>query len=157
MNLHLFEILSLWLKEAGYRFDNEKFETSLLSHPDYGRLTSITDILQEFNIEHTAASIPFTHLENLSEPYIAYIKKDHEEQFALVHPILGNSCKVVLGKGNIAFISKQELEKIWTGTIVAIEKNTEKNKIGLTPYFASAVFIAVALIILSLIIITESN
>ncbi len=157
MNLQLFQILSLWLKEAGYRFDNEKFETSLLSHPDYGRLTSITDILQEFNIENTAASIPFTHIENLTEPYIAYIKQGHEEQFALVHPLHNNSCKLVLGNNNVVSVTKNELEKIWTGTIVAIEKNTEKSKIGLTPYLSSTVFIAVALIVLLLFLINGNS
>lgn len=57
MDRKLYDILLKWLKEANYKFDFEKFELNLLSHPDYGSLTSITETLNEMSIENTAAKL----------------------------------------------------------------------------------------------------
>jgi uncharacterized membrane protein len=157
MNLQLFEILMQWLKVAEYNLKREKVELSLLTHPDYGTLSSITDTLTEFGIEHAAASIPFQHIESITEPYIAYIKQNHEEQFVLVYPLGSNSYKLLLDKNKSAVVTKAELEAIWTRTIVAIEKNEAKNKIGLTPYLSIAAFTTIAAILIGLFISRERN
>lgn len=45
-------------------------------------------------------------------------------------------------------ISNLEFEKIWTGTIVAIEKEKKQTKIWLPPYFSLFAFSAIALLLL---------
>ena len=122
MNKALFEILFKWIKEAGYQIDYNQFEISLISHPDYNSLTSITDTLNEYDIENTAATIPFEAIGNLTEPYIAYIKQGYQEQFALIIPTNNNAVKIYLSKNAVSDLSIAEFEKLWTGTIVAIEK-----------------------------------
>ncbi len=150
MNLRLYDILIKWLKEAGYKIDKEKFEISLRSHPEYDRLTSITDTFIEFDIEHSAASVPFNVLPNLTEPFIAFIKHNYQEQFALIYPSLNADIKVYLGNNQTITIAQNELEKIWTGTIVAIEKKTNAKKIELKPYPSALVFSAIAVILAAL-------
>ena len=155
MDRKLYDILLKWLKEANYKIDFEKFEINLLSHPDYGSLTSITETLNQMGIENTAAQIDFKVLENLTEPFISFIKYEYQEQFALIELQANNEIKIYLGDKQTVIISSAEFEKVWTGTIVAIEKEKKQRKIWLTPYFSLFSFSIIALILL--IIFNSTN
>jgi uncharacterized membrane protein/thiol-disulfide isomerase/thioredoxin len=122
-----------WLKQANYAVDFHKFEISLLSHPDYGGLTSITDTLTEFGIENTAAQLPFNAIHNLSEPFLTLIKQDHQELFVLLYPTFNGDLKLYLGSNNSEKITLETLKTLWTGNIVVIDKKLRTKKIWVTP------------------------
>ena len=128
MNGRLYDILNKWLREAGYQINWEQFEISLLSHPDYDGLTAVTDTLNEFGIENTAAHVPLETLELLTEPFIAHIKQGHQERLALVHPISIEKVKLYVGDKKEEYISVIDFKEVWTGAIVAIEKNAYTGK-----------------------------
>ncbi len=155
MNRTLYYILSKWLKEANYAIDFNKFEISLLSHPDYGGLTSVTDTLTEFGIENTAAQLPFEALSNLTEPFIAYIQQDHQQQFALLYPQTDRHIKLYLGEKMPEVITIEALKALWTGNIVVVEKKPRTKKIWLPPYLSVLAY--AALPILLTVIYTFSN
>jgi uncharacterized membrane protein len=150
MNKQLINIMLKWLKEANYEIDFKKFEISLISHPDYGGLTSVTDTLTEFGIENTAAQLPFEVLPNLTEPFIAYIEQDHQQQFALLYPHTDEYIKLFLGENKTKTIAVETLKALWTGNIVVVEKKTRAKKIWLTPYLSSLAYATLPILLMTL-------
>jgi len=150
MNRTLYHILTKWLKEANYSIDFNQFEIALLSHPDYGGLTSITDTLSEFAIENTAAQLPFEALSGLTEPFVAFIQQDHQQQFALFYPQNDGLTKLYLDESKIDLVTNQALQKLWTGNIVVIEENTipKKRRLQITQFALSCVLVGITALFL---------
>lgn len=132
MHQQTFQIILRWLKKQGYKnFDKEKLEISFLSHPNLGGVDAITDSLDELEIENMAVSIPMESVENLTEPFLSFLKQDSKEQFVLISPQSNGKLKIDWGNRQEEFINKNQLEPIWTGVIIVIEQNIPPPKIGL--------------------------
>lgn len=132
MHQQTFQIILKWLKKQGYKnFDKEKLEISFLSHPNLGGVDAITDSLDELEIENMAVSIPMESVENLTEPFLSFLKQDSKEQFVLISPQSNGKLKIDWGNGHEEFINKNQLEPIWTGIIIVIEQNISPQKIEL--------------------------
>ena len=93
-------ILNKWLKQANYNISLKELKMQFLSHPDVGNLSSITDTLNHFNIDNQAVQIEADSLLQFTEPFIAFIKSDHIEQFVLVTPNASNNVDINNGKDN---------------------------------------------------------
>ena len=99
-----------------------ELQRQFLSHPDVGTLSSITDTLTDFNITNQAVQIEAASLNQLTEPFIAFIKNDQIEQFVLVYPITNNRFDIYNGKDNPYTLSFKELSTVFGGIIIAIDK-----------------------------------
>lgn len=115
-------ILNKWLKQANYNISLKELKMQFLSHPDVGNLSSITDTLNHFNIDNQAVQIEADSLLQFTEPFIAFIKSDHIEQFVLVTPNASNNVDINNGKDNSFALSWIEFKKIFAGILVAIDK-----------------------------------
>jgi len=121
------QILNTWLKQANYNISLIELKMQFLSHPDVGKLSSITDTLNHFNIANQAVQIDADSLIQFTESFIAFIKSDHIEQFVLVTPNAGNNVDIYNGKDNSFTLYWEEFKKLFGGIVVAIDKK-EINK-----------------------------
>src|SRR6185503_5135850 len=88
MSLSISTTMYNWLKELKVPVSKTYLNQQLLSHPDYPSLLSITDTLNELNIESTAIQIEKEHLTELPIPFIAHLNGNGGE-FVMVenrHP-----------------------------------------------------------------------
>ena len=94
MSKQILNILLKWVKASGYAIDETKMETLFLSHPDIGDIVSITDTLNDLNIENSVAEIPKESITQLKEPFIASVKNNNQNGFVLAHlkSKLRNNC-----------------------------------------------------------------
>ena len=140
-------ILNKLLTQAGYSIKLANLESQYLSHPDMGTVISITDTLNDFDIPNQAAQIDTASVLELTEPFIGFIQKNQTEQFVLVNILSNMAIEIFNGKDNPFVISFAEFENIFSGTIIAIDRNTEKSKlnhrISNPIVYASVGFIAV--------------
>lgn len=104
------------------------FEAHYNSHPNYPSLLAVTDTLTQLNIENIAAKVPFKHIDQLPNKFIAELNVDSQESYLISKTKEGFIAENDLGniiKGTIA-----ELEKYWAEVILIIEENEKslKNK-----------------------------
>lgn len=119
------KIIYKWLNQANYKISLTQLQTQFLSHPDVGTLSSITDTLNDFNIANQAAQIEAASLNQLTEPFIAFIKNQQIEQFVLVSFTQNNSFSIYNGKDETFTLSFNEFAKIFGGIIIAIDKQAK--------------------------------
>lgn len=119
------KIIYKWLNQANYKISLTQLQRQFLSHPDVGTLSSITDTLNDFNIANKAAQIEAASLNQLTEPFIAFIKNQQIEQFVLVSFTQNNSFSIYNGKDETFTLSFNEFAKIFGGIIIAIDKQAK--------------------------------
>ena len=102
-------ILYTWLKEMKIPVSSTYMRQQLNSHPDYPSLLSITDTLDELDIDNTAIQIEKDQLHEMPVPFMAHLN--------------GNGGEFVLVK-NRDNLDKQfpDFFKRWGGVAIAAEK-----------------------------------
>lgn len=116
-------IIYKWLKQSGYDITQSDLQKQFLSHPDVGSLSSITDTLNDFNIANQAAQIDTASLNHLTEPFLAFVKKEESEQFVLVSPTGNNTYDIYTGNDTALILSHKGFSILFSGIIIAINKN----------------------------------
>lgn len=124
MENSLIYILKKLLKLNRISVDAKELEFQLLSHPSYPSLNSITGVLDHFKVENAALEIPnnIDSYNALPGSFIAYIKNNTLDELALVVK-KDKSVKIILGKKELDDITVEEFLTIWTGIIIAVEKD----------------------------------
>ncbi len=123
----LFYLLKTILKKENFNLNFEELKLQLLSHPSYPSLHSITGVLNHFDIENLALEVAKEReiLLQLPKHFIAYINSEHQKEFVLVNQ-LENSIELVYGDKKKNNLSIDVFLEIWSGIIVAIEKDDNK-------------------------------
>lgn len=148
-------VLYKWLKQAGYVIALPDLQKQFLSHPDVGSLSSITDTLNDFNIENQAAQIDTASLNQLIEPFLAFVKKEESKQFVLVSPTGKSIYDIYTGNDTAFTLSQKEFSILFGGIIIVIDKN-DKTKFN---YKRALHFLTNLVVIVSLgsLIIIQSS
>lgn len=121
MSISISKLLIAWLKNANYIFDEKTFRQQFLSHPNAPGVSAITDTLNDLSIDNAAIEIPFTELHKLDHTFMAYIKQDREEQFAMVQKKDDGNWQVTIDVDKQIIISSQKLEQLFTGLVILID------------------------------------
>jgi uncharacterized membrane protein len=121
-------ILNSYLNATNFQSFISDFENGYYSHPNYPSLLAVTDTLTQLNIENIAAKVPFKHIDQLPNKFIAELNVDSQESYLISKTKEGFIAENNLGniiKGTIV-----ELEKYWAEVILIIEENEKslKNK-----------------------------
>jgi uncharacterized membrane protein/glutaredoxin len=127
MTYHLEELMILWLGKMGYTTHTKTLRKRLLSHPDYPGLIAITDTLTDLRIDNTAAQLSHDSLNELHEPFMAYIQKGNEEQFVYAEPLGNGTLKVYRDTAHPLVVTGAQFSKLWTGLIVACDRNESRS------------------------------
>ncbi len=68
-----------WLHQLEIPVSKKYLKQQLLSHPDYPSLASITDVLDELDIENTVLEIEKEQLPELPVPFLAHLRSNGGE------------------------------------------------------------------------------
>lgn len=122
MQPNLYNTITYFLRKNDYP-TTEALRLQCLSHPNYPGLTSIIDTLAYLGINSTAAEVPKAALQQLTEPFLAHLKQGYNEEFAFAALQTGGNVLVYSGKDKPTLVSENDFLNLWTGLIVAIDKN----------------------------------
>lgn len=117
-------IIKRLLKEYGIKVDEKELEFQHQSHPSFPSLHSLTGVLDHFRIENLALEVPndIETLKKLPDSFIAYIKDERSDNFVFVSKN-EDSVQLVFEDKKTKKIYFEEFCDIWTGVIVAVEKD----------------------------------
>lgn len=85
INIGIFRILKLLLKDNSLLHLYEDFKYKLNSHPDFPTLKSISDTLEKFGFENTPVRLKPEELQELDSPFLAYIKDGGQYELTYAH------------------------------------------------------------------------
>lgn len=135
------ELVSALIKQSGRStISNNDIHLQLLSHHDYPSLKAITDTLDYFTVENVAANVPTDALAQLPISFLALIDQKNGQELVYVSQTK-KGLKIRDAKGKTQELSSDTFKEIWTGTIIAIEKETSLKKatthLGITTWVLS--------------------
>ena len=120
----MLQLIATYLKEVNHSAKLKNFENAFYSHPNYPSLLAITDSLTSIEIENIAANVPFNQINQLPNTFIAFLKIENEDCF-LVKKV-NNQFLIENEKKTKKILKIGELESYWTGVILLLEENEEK-------------------------------
>lgn len=117
------------LNSSNVKFANRTLTESLVGHPDFPSLMSLSDILTDFNVKNIAVQIPKEKIYEIPLPSVVYLEIEGGI-FAVVNKI---SNRIVewfhAGEG-----LKQEAESVffdkWTGVALLVEADEKSGDLG---------------------------
>ncbi|MDQ8013221.1 MAG: vitamin K epoxide reductase family protein [Flavobacterium nitrogenifigens] len=147
-----FSSLFQYLKNENINIDQDEFELQAQSHPDYPSLLSIIDTLSFFNIENGALSVDATEIGLLPEQYLAILDATLGRPELYFIEKQANAYYAAKDH-NRKILSKDELEKRWSKTVILVEKSdltdvipSNKSKLaGILPVLCAGMFALILL------------
>jgi len=117
-------IIHKLLRANKYRIDKHELAFQLNSNPFYPSLRAVTGSLKHFVKECSAIELPVskTVLPQLPNTFIAQIKRAEQKLFVYVENY-ENKITIEYNSSDKQKLSQESFLEIWTGVIVAIEKN----------------------------------
>lgn len=131
MQKELKQVIELFLLKNNVSYNKEELKLQLLTHPYFPSINAITDLFDHFEIENIAAELPKEEaiINELPESFLAHIKENNIEKIILVKK-RKDSLKLVYDKNLTKTVTYNQFLDIWTGVIIAIEKEEEKKIIS---------------------------
>jgi uncharacterized membrane protein len=71
------------VKKLNLKVSKNTLKTALESHPDYPSLSTLSDVLSEWNVDNLAVKISPQQLQEIAFPAIAHLEHRHEDYFVL--------------------------------------------------------------------------
>jgi len=127
MEKELKQTIEIFLSSNNIAFNKEELNLQLLTHPYFPSINAITDLFDHFKIENVAAELPkeVSILSELPATFLAHIKEDHSEKIVLVVK-KNDALKLIYDAKTTKHLSYREFVDLWTGVIVAVEKNEDE-------------------------------
>tara|TARA_R110001606_G_C15268740_1_gene639260 strand:- start:20 stop:958 length:939 start_codon:yes stop_codon:yes gene_type:complete len=124
MEKELKQIIEFFLSFNKIIFNKEELHLQLLTHPYFPSINAITDLFDHFKIENVAAELPkeVSVISELPDTFLAHIKEENSEKIVLVVK-KGDELKLVYDAKTTKNLSYKDFVALWTGVVVAIEKN----------------------------------
>lgn len=120
----MIQLIIKYLKKVNHFTKLENFENSFYSHPNYPSLLAITDSLTQIEIENIAANVPFTHIDQLPNNFIAFLRIEKQDYYLLTK--VNHQFLIENEKKTKKILKKEELEGYWTDLVLVVEENDEK-------------------------------
>lgn len=124
----MFGFIEKYLKYNNYNNELRQVKENWLSHPNFPSLLAITDSLSNCNIKNIAANVPYEYLDKLPDSFLVELKGKNK----VFHFLEKNKINITIidEKNNSKIITRNELENLWTGVVLIIERNEDiqKNK-----------------------------
>ncbi len=126
--------LDRFLKKFNYRIDKEIIDTELNSHPDFPSFKAYTDTLKHFDIPNLAVTIPKDQFKKIVDPVLVIIQVNGKSDIAVAELVDDNEVKLNTNgdEKNQVQIPFKEFIAIWDGSLIAIETNSQKQKLRLS-------------------------
>ena len=123
---HLPKLLGQYLSKNGYRIDQKDLRLQLEGNPSYPSIRSVTDTLDYFKVTNVAAEVPSDVIEELPASFMATIF-DKGSNILVEIRKKGKALFQIDGLSQRRRVTADQLKTIWSGTVIAVEKE-EKPK-----------------------------
>jgi len=121
-------LINDFLFKNSHFLNKEDLNLQLLSHENYPSFRSVSDTFDYFGIENLAATVPIEALEQLPEFFLTLINIEGKNIFVSVHKTQNRiNCRSTEQKPQQ--YSYADFKKIWSGTIIVVEKNTTPSNV----------------------------
>lgn len=117
----MISLLGKYLKNNNFHSQINAFKDGFYSHPNYPSLLAATDSLEQQEIENVAATVPFIHINQLPNQFIAQLKGADDEYYLVTR--IENNFIIENENGVKSAIDSDILESNWTGIVLLIEEN----------------------------------
>ena len=97
---------------------HHSIEQTMLAHPDYPSMRSISDAFDSWKVKHVVARLSIEKLRILDIPVIAHLKTG---EFVWVTQITDTKVHYRSGSGRKKVKNHDGFEKEWSGAVLAIE------------------------------------
>ena len=134
MDALLYQLLQLFIVKNNIQLHKEELKLQLLSHPSYPSLHSVTGVLEHFGVPNVALKVPSTLevLEQAPTYFLANIELDSLDELVLVEKKKA-SIKITYQDKKSEIYSIEKFIKLWTGVVVAIEKDETVEEVAPNP------------------------
>ena len=124
MHDSLYKLLKKLTLKNNIRLNQDELKLQLKSHPSYPSLHSVTGVLEHFGVPHVAAKIPNNReaLDQTPPCFLAVVDNGSGNQLVLIERSKESVTINYQDKG-LEKLSVARFLEIWTGIILAIEKN----------------------------------
>lgn len=124
-----FSYLKKYLRKNHYYDLEDEILVQLESHPNFPSLYAVIDTLTYLEIENLAVKVEKEEFENLPENFISVVNSDTGKETVFTEK-LRNKVRIEFSNGFKKIIPQTEFLSIWTGIVVAIEKNEISSKLN---------------------------
>lgn len=144
---YMLTIVKSLLKKNKIAFDNSELEFQIKSHPSFPSLHAITGVFDHFNIPNIAAKIPNTKdiVNDIPNSFIAQLSIDKKPDLFLVEKKDG-AFSYVDNTKKATSLSIDNFLKVFTGIILAVEKDENTQKDSIHSKTNTNIFLFVALL-----------
>ncbi len=101
--------------------------SNIKSHPDYPSLSSISDFLNELNIESLAIKASIAQLKEIPYPAISHLHKSNG-RFVVLQKLENELLQYIDPEIGIVKESIQDFEKKWTGVVLLVQANEKSGE-----------------------------
>ncbi|MEM8937941.1 MAG: vitamin K epoxide reductase family protein [Bacteroidota bacterium] len=129
----------------------KSLKEKILAHSSYPSLLSISDTLNEYNVNNIAFKVDQSKIDELSTPCVVQVSKEGEPFFYVLNSVSTGDVSFYNEKGKLLKRSKEAFLKLWTGICLLAEKTESSREEGIEKARKSkriATFLAVTLGIL---------
>lgn len=120
-------VLTQFIRKLDIAVTRKTIDDELQKHPNYNSLLAISDVLNNWNVPNAAYELTLDELleAEISDPFIAFFAG---KEFVVVSHLDSNSAIVSNQKWNNHKLSIDEFKKMYSGSILAAEKEKESGE-----------------------------
>ncbi|HEY5464653.1 MAG TPA: vitamin K epoxide reductase family protein [Hanamia sp.] len=128
-NTNLLNVAACYVERLQIPITKTTLEESLLENPYFPSLYSLSNIFERFQIDHTAFKIEKENFNNLTSPFIAYLKNQKTgKDFVLVTSVTDKEVKYIAENKKPKKTTKEDFLKNWESIVLQAEPNDKSGE-----------------------------
>ncbi len=133
-----------------FHIEENLLDLQLKSHPDVASIRAISDTLDYFGVDNLVANVPKDVLWQLPTSFLALIEENGDTELVLVK-IKNEKITLFKSDNGKSIKTEDDFMAIWTGTIIAIEKEETSARPSLFAKYKAIFFIGLFVILIAVI------
>lgn len=126
---NLINVASFYVKELKLKVSSTALKESLNENPFFPSLYSLSNTFERFGIPHQAVKIDKENLDNLTPPYIAYVKGQNTgKDFVLVTSVVGQKVQYIAENKKAKKVAKDDFLKNFENIVLQAEPDEKSGE-----------------------------
>lgn len=126
---NLLNVASCYVKKLNVPVTITSLKQNLIENPYYPSLYSLSNTFERFNIPHEAFTMGIENFEQLTPPFITYVKNQSTgKDFVLVTSITNNDVSYITENKKIKTIAKENFLKDWEKIVLKAEADDKSGE-----------------------------
>lgn len=151
-------MIHTYLKKEGLQFSKKALENYLVGSPEYPSIKSYSKAIHRLGIPNDPIQVEMEQLDEMPKPIFAFSKK--KNPFIIISGDQNNYLVHKISKKKPMPLAKEELSKLWGGTILLFDRDGLKAKHeGFDAHISKKVriYIALSLLLVMLIVLLKET